>query len=60
MSGNLTTEEAIRESEPADMIVLWAGSLEKLPGYRDWVKSRYRKVKTWRDSETLREMWVRK
>jgi hypothetical protein len=60
MSGNLTTEEAIRESESADMIVLWAGSLEKLPGYRDWVKSRYRKVKTWRDSETLREMWVRK
>jgi hypothetical protein len=59
MSGTLTTEEAVRESGDARLVVLWAGSLEKLPGYREWVRRHFRKVKTWRDSDTLREMWLR-
>jgi hypothetical protein len=59
LSGTLTTLEAISLSQDAKVIVFWARNLERLPGYRAWVKSRYRKVKTWRDSDALREMWIR-
>jgi hypothetical protein len=59
LSGTLTTLEAISLSQDAKVIVFWARNLERLPGYRAWVQSRYRKVKTWRDSDALREMWIR-
>lgn len=58
MSGNLTTQEAIDDSQGARIIVSWSNSLKRLPGYREWVQAHYRKLKTWRDKHYLREMWI--
>lgn len=42
-SGDLTPDEVLgvaRSSEP-ELIVLWKGTLSRVPGFMDWAESRY-------------------
>ncbi|HEY7514048.1 MAG TPA: hypothetical protein VIC87_06200 [Vicinamibacteria bacterium] len=47
LSGNLTADFAATHSAGAAVIQLWTRRLEQLPGYRDWVRGHYRRVRRW-------------
>jgi 4-amino-4-deoxy-L-arabinose transferase-like glycosyltransferase len=43
-AGYLTDEQAIRSSEGARMIIFWNGRLDRLPKYKQWVRSNFRSL----------------
>ncbi|MEO8436592.1 MAG: glycosyltransferase family 39 protein [Pyrinomonadaceae bacterium] len=58
-SGYLTDAQAISASEQARMIIFWTGRLERLKEYRQWVQSRYRLLREWRDQGPgLKEVYL--
>jgi len=58
MSGHLTADEAIAHTSQARLVVLWVNKLDRLPGYRAWVRAHYRRVRKWPGEETRRELYV--
>ncbi len=59
-SGNLSAGQAIAATRPARMVIFWADRLDRLPGYREWVRARYRLVRTLDDPRgRLKEIYVR-
>ena len=58
MSGHLTADEAITHTSSARLVVLWVDKLDRLPGYRAWVRAHYRRVRKWEGGEVRRELYV--
>jgi len=58
MSGHLTADEAIAHTSKARLVVLWVDKLDRLPGYRAWVRAYYRRVRKWDGGEARRELYV--
>jgi hypothetical protein len=57
MSGHLTADEAITHTSRARLVVLWVDKLDRLPGYRAWVRAHYRRVRKWESGEARRELY---
>ena len=59
ISGAITTEMAIAESMDARLVVFWGDRFDRLPGYRSWVQTRYRRTANWRTAVGRRELYAR-
>jgi hypothetical protein len=59
LSGEITAGKAAAWSSQARLVVFWGDRFDRLPGYRDWVQSRYRRVARWPTSAGRRELYLR-
>jgi 4-amino-4-deoxy-L-arabinose transferase-like glycosyltransferase len=60
LTGHLTADDAATCTRGARLVILWVNRLERLPGYRDWVRGHYRRVKKWPGAEWRRELYIAK
>jgi 4-amino-4-deoxy-L-arabinose transferase-like glycosyltransferase len=60
LTGHLTADDAATFTRGARLVILWVNRLDRLPGYRDWVRAHYRRVRKWPGAEWRRELYVAK
>jgi hypothetical protein len=60
LTDHLTAEDAATYTKGARLVVLWVNRLERLPGYRNWVRAHYRRVRKWPGADWRRELYIAK
>jgi 4-amino-4-deoxy-L-arabinose transferase-like glycosyltransferase len=60
LTGHLTADDAATYTKGARLVVLWVNRLDRLPGYRNWVRAHYGRVRKWPGDEWRRELYLAK